>query len=55
MPECQRCGQPVQPPLRKYCSDACRDSYQRDQARARSPRGTPRRTYRVYDYRRGQA
>ena len=50
--KCVRCGEPVQPPFKKFCSDACRDTYQRAQIQAKIPKGIPRRTYRVYDYRR---
>lgn len=49
---CQRCGQPAQPPYRKYCSDACRDTYQRAQIKlGKLPRGVARKTFRIYDYR----
>jgi predicted nucleic acid-binding Zn ribbon protein len=52
--ECVRCGKPVEAGRKKYCGDACRDSQQRDLARARPekmqfPRHLPARRF---DYRR---
>jgi hypothetical protein len=54
---CQRngCSKLVQPPFKKYCSDACRDTAQRAVLKRRAAHaagaGVAKRLYRMYDYR----
>lgn len=48
---CARCGKhPVEPGRKKFCSDACADSYSRAQLKLRKAalRATPKRLYRYY-------
>jgi predicted nucleic acid-binding Zn ribbon protein len=47
---CVRCGKPVEPGRRKYCSDACSDSSLRERIKAGKARGLviAKRTYRYY-------
>ena len=45
---CVRCGKPVEPGRRKYCSDACADSAMRERIKTGKARVQARVLYRYY-------
>jgi len=45
---CARCGKPVEPGRRKYCSDACADSAMRERIKLGKASGQARRLFRFY-------